>query len=164
MTRMKKIAQALLIFLCLAVLAAPALASGTAESGLSADEALKLLKDGNARYVDGKASHPHQDAARRGLTAGQGQHPFATVLSCSDSRVPVEVIFDQGLGDLFVVRVAGNVAATDEIGSMEYAVDHLGTRWWWSWATASAARSPRWWKAPNSRAASAPWWPPLNRR
>ena len=127
MTRMKKIAPALLIFLCLAVLAVPALASGAAEAGLSADEALKLLKDGNARYLDGQASHPHQDAARRALTAGQGQHPFATVLSCSDSRVPVEVIFDQGLGDLFVVRVAGNVAATDEIGSMEYAVDHLGT-------------------------------------
>ncbi len=127
MIRMKKIAPALLIFLCLAVLAAPALVSGAADSGLSADEALKLLKDGNARYVDGKAGHPHQDAARRALTAGQGQHPFATVLSCSDSRVPLEVIFDQGIGDLFVVRVAGNVAATDEIGSMEYAVDQRGT-------------------------------------
>ncbi|MCL4501091.1 MAG: carbonic anhydrase [Deltaproteobacteria bacterium] len=124
---MKKIACSLLIFLLMAVLAVPALASGTAKSGLSADEALKLLKEGNDRYIDGKASHPRQDAARRALTAGQGQHPFATVLACSDSRVPVETIFDQGLGDLFVVRVAGNVAATDEIGSMEYAVDHLGT-------------------------------------
>lgn len=127
MNRMKKIACLLLVFGLLAVLAAPALASGTAEPGLSADEALKLLKEGNDRYVGGKATHPHQDAARRGMTAGQGQHPIATVLSCSDSRVPVEIIFDQGIGDLFGVRVAGNVAATDEIGSMEYAVDHLGT-------------------------------------
>ncbi len=123
---MKKIGQALLILSLLTALAAPALASG-AGAAVSADEALKLLKDGNARYLEGKASHPHQDAARRALTAGQGQHPFATVLTCSDSRVPAELIFDQGIGDLFVVRVAGNVAATDEIGSMEYAVDHLNT-------------------------------------
>jgi carbonic anhydrase len=59
------------------------------------------------------------------LTAGQGQHPLAAILACSDSRVPVELICDQGLGDLFVVRVAGNVAAADELGSLEYAVDHL---------------------------------------
>ena len=84
-----------------------------------------MLKDGNARYVEGKPTHPHQGAERRALTAGQGQHPFAAVLSCSDSRAPVELIFDQGIGDLFVIRVAGNVAATDEIGTMEY-VDYLG--------------------------------------
>ena len=123
---MKKMTHLLLILLWLTALAAPALASG-AGAAVSADEALKLLKDGNARYLEGKAAHPHQDAARRALTAGQGQHPFATVLTCSDSRVPAELIFDQGIGDLFVVRVAGNVAATDEIGSMEYAVDHLNT-------------------------------------
>ncbi len=123
---MKKMTHLLLILWWLTALAAPALASG-AGAAVSADEALKLLKDGNARYLEGKAAHPHQDAARRALTAGQGQHPFATLLSCSDSRVPVELIFDQGIGDLFVVRVAGNVAATDEIGSMEYAVDHLNT-------------------------------------
>jgi len=127
MNQTKKITYSLLIFLFLAALAAPALASGTAAPGLSADEALKMLKDGNTRYLEGKPTHPRQDAARRALTFGQGQHPVATLLSCSDSRVPVEVIFDQGIGDLFVVRVAGNVAATDEIGSMEYAVDHLGT-------------------------------------
>jgi carbonic anhydrase len=126
MIRMKKTTQALLILLLLTALAAPVLASGGGPAA-SPDEALKMLKDGNARYLEGKATHPHQDAARRGLTAGQGQHPFATLLSCSDSRVPVELIFDQGLGDLFVVRVAGNVAAGDEIGSIEYAVDHLST-------------------------------------
>ena len=94
---------------------------------ISADEALKILQDGNARYLEGKPQYPHQGRERRALTAGQGQHPLAAVLSCSDSRVPVELIFDQGLGDLFVVRVAGNAAATDEIGSLEYAVEHLST-------------------------------------
>ncbi len=95
--------------------------------GISADEALKILQDGNARYLEGKPRYPHQGPERRALTAGQGQHPLAALLSCSDSRVPVELIFDQGLGDLFVVRVAGNAAATDEIGSLEYAVEHLHT-------------------------------------
>ncbi len=116
---------ALVMALLLLALTAPGLAAGPGGSGLSPDEALKMLKDGNARYLEGKTTHPHQDAARRALTAGQGQHPFAAVLSCSDSRVPVELIFDQGIGDLFVIRVAGNVAATDEIGTMEF-VDYLG--------------------------------------
>jgi carbonic anhydrase len=86
---------------------------------------MRVLKAGNARYVEGKPQHPHQDRVRRALTAGQGQHPLAVVLTCSDSRAPAEIIFDQGIGDIFVVRVAGNVAATDEVGSIEYAVDHL---------------------------------------
>jgi carbonic anhydrase len=123
---MKKISYFLLMLILAAALAAPALAT-TAASGVSAGEALRLLKEGNSRYVDGKPQHPRQDRARRALTAAQGQHPLATVLACSDSRVPAEIIFDQGIGDIFVVRVAGNVAATDEVGSMEYAVDHLAT-------------------------------------
>ncbi|MGA8572120.1 MAG: carbonic anhydrase [Desulfobaccales bacterium] len=94
---------------------------------ISADEALKVLQDGNARYLEGKPLHPHQGRDIRALTAAQGQHPLAALLSCSDSRVPAELVFDQGIGDLFVVRVAGNVAATDEIGSLEYAVEHLST-------------------------------------
>ena len=122
---MKKISYFLLMLILAAALAAPALAT-TAASGVSAGEALRLLKEGNSRYVDGKLQHPRQDRARRALTAAQGQHPLATVLACADSRVPVEIIFDQGIGDIFVVRVAGNVAATDEIGSMEYAVDYAG--------------------------------------
>jgi len=126
MNQRKKIAPTRLVILFLSALAPLVLAAGAAAPGLSADEALKLLKDGNCRFMEGRAIHPRQDAARRGLTFGQGQHPLATVLSCADSRVPVEIIFDQGIGDLFVVRVAGNVAATDELGSMEYAVDHLG--------------------------------------
>ncbi len=123
---MKKINLLLLMLVVVAALVVPAGAT-SAPSGISADEALRLLKEGNARYVEGKLQHPRQDRARRALTAAQGQHPLATVLSCSDSRVPPEIIFDQGIGDLFVVRVAGNVSATDEIGSIEYAVDHLAT-------------------------------------
>ena len=123
---MKKITLWLCLMLSLAILPPVALAS-SAGAGISAVEATRILKEGNERYVEGKARHPHQGRERRALTSAQGQHPLATVLTCSDSRVPPEIIFDQGLGDLFVVRVAGNVAATDEIGSIEYAVDHLNT-------------------------------------
>jgi len=121
---MQRISLAMLILIVAAALASPTLAT-SANPGVSADEAMRVLKAGNARYVEAKLQHPHQDQARRAMTAAQGQHPLATVLTCSDSRVPAEIIFDQGIGDLFVVRVAGNVAATDEIGSSEYAVDHL---------------------------------------
>ncbi len=94
---------------------------------MSADEALALLKEGNERYVSSQAQHPNQGIKSRISTATKGQQPFAAILSCSDSRVPVEVLFDRGVGDIFVIRVAGNVANTDETGSIEYAVDHLGT-------------------------------------
>ena len=123
---MKRIILLLSIVLTLAVLVPPALAS-SAGVGISAAEATRILKEGNERYFEGKAQHPHQDRVRRAMTAARGQHPLATVLTCSDSRVPPEIIFDQGLGDIFVIRVAGNVSATDEIGSIEYAVDHLNT-------------------------------------
>ena len=91
------------------------------------DQALTQLKAGNDRFATGHAIHPNQDHQRRSFTASKGQHPFATVIACSDSRVPVEVLFDQGVGDLFVIKVAGNVMDVDEIGSVEYGVDHLGT-------------------------------------
>ncbi|HLX42235.1 MAG TPA: carbonic anhydrase [Bryobacteraceae bacterium] len=94
---------------------------------VAGDMAWKELADGNGRCMMGKARHPHQDEARRKEIA-QGQHPIAAVLSCSDSRVAPEVVFDQGLGDLFTIRVAGNVPTDDVIASMEYAVEHLGTR------------------------------------
>jgi carbonic anhydrase len=123
---MKKISLWLFMHILAAVLAAPVLAT-TATPGISAGEALRLLKEGNSRYVDGKLQHPRQDRDRRALTAAQGQHPLAAILTCSDSRVPVEIIFDQGIGDIFAVRVAGNVAATDEVGSLEYAVDKRAT-------------------------------------
>ena len=81
---------------------------------------------GNRRYAASKPVRPHQTGPRRAELA-KGQHPPAIVLSCSDSRVPPEIVFDQGLGDVFVVRVAGNVVDDDVLGSIEYAVEHLGS-------------------------------------
>ncbi len=92
----------------------------------TAEQALRLLLEGNARYVAGQMHHPHQDARRREEISA-GQQPFAAILCCSDSRVPPEVVFDRGLGDVFVVRTAGNLADAIALGSLEYAVDHLGT-------------------------------------
>jgi carbonic anhydrase len=91
------------------------------------DEAIRRLEEGNSRYSQNRSTHPNSDVARRTQTATDGQHPFATVLACSDSRVPLEIIFDQGIGDVFAIRVAGNVCGVDEMGSVEYGVDHLGT-------------------------------------
>jgi carbonic anhydrase len=96
---------------------------------LAADQVSKeqiRLEKGNARFVSGAPQHPRSDEMRREETAG-GQRPFATVLTCSDSRLPVERILDQGIGDLFVIRVAGNVAGTSEIATAEYGVGHLNT-------------------------------------
>ncbi|MCA8978145.1 MAG: carbonic anhydrase [Planctomycetes bacterium] len=89
--------------------------------------AWEALVAGNARWVAGKPTRPNATPKRCAETAAKGQKPFATVLACSDSRVPVEMLFDRGVGDVFTIRVAGNVADTDEIGSIEYGVDHLGT-------------------------------------
>ena len=88
--------------------------------------ALKQLLEGNARWADGKSIHPGSDVARREWVANEGQKPFAAVLSCADSRVPPELLFDQGVGDLFVVRVAGNSIDTLGAQSLEYAAAHLG--------------------------------------
>lgn len=93
----------------------------------SSAEALKKLMEGNERVVAGKPSNPNRTAQRRSETA-KGQHPSAVVVTCSDSRVPPEIIFDQGYGDIFVVRTAGNVVDEVALGSIEYAVDHLGVR------------------------------------
>jgi carbonic anhydrase len=92
---------------------------------LNADQALQTLMEGNKRYVAAKSLRPNQSAQRRGEVA-KDQNPFAVILGCSDSRVPAEVIFDQGLGDLFVIRLAGNVAGNLALGSIEYAVEYLG--------------------------------------
>jgi carbonic anhydrase len=94
---------------------------------MTAKEALQQLKEGNKRYVEGNLNHPHTDNSWRD-SLQEGQHPFAVILSCADSRVVPELLFDQGLGDLFVIRVAGNVAKDKVLGSMEYAVKYLGTR------------------------------------
>src|SRR5262245_58372110 len=90
-------------------------------------EAMSKLKEGNGRYTSGNLQHPGQTTERRTELA-KTQHPFAAIVCCSDSRVPPEVVFDQGLGDLFIVRVAGNVMNDEGLGSIEYTVDHLGTR------------------------------------
>ena len=95
-----------------------------APPALDPDKALQRLLEGNQRYVAGKATHPDQTAERR-LELAKGQAPFAIVLTCSDSRVAPELFFDQGLGDLFVIRNAGNILDDHVIGSMEYAVEHL---------------------------------------
>ncbi len=99
--------------------------AGAALAG-PAEDGLTSLREGNARFVAGKAQNPHSGMDRVTET-GAGQKPFVTILSCSDSRLPLERIFDQGVGDIFVVRVAGNVSDTDEIGSAEYAAGHLNT-------------------------------------
>jgi len=97
------------------------------QPGVAPAEAISKLKEGNGRYTSGNLQHPGQTSERRAELA-KTQHPFATILSCSDSRVPPEIVFDQGLGDLFIVRVAGNVINDEGLGSVEYSIDHLGSR------------------------------------
>lgn len=90
-------------------------------------EVIQKLKSGNERFVNGQPEHPMQDTARKeSLT--KGQEPWAIILSCADSRVVPEMAFDTGLGELFVVRVAGNVANTESVASIEYAVANLGSQ------------------------------------
>ena len=93
---------------------------------LSATDALDRLREGNARYVGGQSDLPSSQSGRRATLVG-GQRPFATILACADSRVDPCVVFDQGLGDLFVIRVAGNISTPAVLGSIEYASLHLGT-------------------------------------
>lgn len=93
----------------------------THPSELSPDEAFASLMEGNRRFVEGSPIHPNQDAGRRALLA-PGQAPFAVLFGCSDSRLAAEIIFDRGLGDLFVVRTAGHVAGPEVLGSIEYGV------------------------------------------
>lgn len=94
---------------------------------ISAKDALKKLKDGNERFVQLHMKHPDASKKRRKAMLN-GQHPFVVILSCSDSRVPPELIFDQGLGDIFEIRNAGNVLNKHVIGSIEYAVMHCGVK------------------------------------
>lgn len=102
-------------------------ALATSAAGAASPANTGKLFGGNGRYVEAKAKHPNQGRVRREEVA-KGQKPFAIVVSCSDSRVPPEVIFDQGLGDLFVVRTAGHVVDKVAMGSIEYAVAKLGAR------------------------------------
>lgn len=102
----------------------PAVAQKT---DMTPDESLEKLMEGNQRFVNKKRQSPNQDFARLAEVA-KGQKPFAAILGCADSRFPSEIIFDQGLGDLFVCRVAGNVATPEEIGSLEFGSLVLGTK------------------------------------
>lgn len=114
--KLKKIS----IFVLSSFLFLASLQAQEAKSKPTPDQALALLKEGNQRFIDTKTKHPNLSKERRQLLTSS-QAPFATILSCSDSRVPPEVIFDQGLGDLFIVRSAGNTVDKLGIGSIEYA-------------------------------------------
>lgn len=112
--------------LTLVISAAVALASGT-QAGMSADEALKSLLDGNQRYVSNQMSGQKLCDLTTRESLAKHQKPYAIILSCSDSRVPPEIIFDKGLGEIFVIRVAGNIADPAILGSIEYGAEHLGS-------------------------------------
>ena len=120
-----RIIRALITTLVLLLLV-PAMLSPAqlAEEKISPDSALAELKTGNEHHMSHRYQHPHESAERQRELV-QGQNPHAEILSCADSRVPPEIVFDQGLGDLFVVRVAGNVATDTELGSLEYGAEHL---------------------------------------
>lgn len=107
---------------------APAAAPSSRQfaSQLSAQQALERLLEGNARFAAGKSRHGHTNKSWR-ETVAKGQHPFATIIGCADSRVPPEILFDQGLGDLFVIRVAGQAVDQNLLGSFQYAGLHLHT-------------------------------------
>jgi carbonic anhydrase len=104
-----------------------ALAADPTTPSVSADEALSRLKAGNERFATSKVSAGKPVAARRAETA-QTQHPFAIVIGCADSRTAPEIVFDQNIGDLFVIRTAGNLVDDYALGSIEYGVEHLGVR------------------------------------
>ncbi len=121
-----KIGLFLLLFIFL-----PAQGTGLAlkaDSGISPDLALKKLLDGNRSFVQNRLKIKEKSAPGLRRRLASGQHPYAVILSCSDSRVPPEIIFDKGLGELFVVRDAGNVVNPVVVGSIEYGVQHLGAR------------------------------------
>jgi carbonic anhydrase len=102
--------------------------SSTEGGGVSPQQAVAKLEQGNKDYVSGKKSSADISKQRRENTASKGQTPYAVVLTCSDSRVPPEHIFSAGVGDLFVIRTAGNVVGDFELGSIEYGVEHLGAK------------------------------------
>ena len=95
---------------------------------VSAQEALERLRAGNRRFAAGARSHDAQLSHARRVEIEKQQQPFAIILGCSDSRVPAELVFDQGLGDLFVIRVAGNIVAPSQVGSIEFAAERFGSR------------------------------------
>lgn len=97
-------------------------------SNITGNEALQLLRDGNKRFTTGNLAVKDMGKTRREELVSKGQDPFAIIITCSDSRVPPELLFDQALGDLFVIRTAGNIVDPIAVGSAEYAVEHLGVQ------------------------------------
>jgi carbonic anhydrase len=129
---MKYVTKFLMCLGCLVLIVQVTMVAQAAEHGVnkpSPDEVLTMLKNGNERFYTGKTTYPHTDAARLKLAGkeNQGKYAYATIITCSDSRVPVELIFDAGVMDIFVIRIAGNVCDTDEIGSIEYGLSHVHT-------------------------------------
>ena len=116
-----------LAFVAAIVISSRTFAADPATPSVPPDEALNRLKAGNERFVSSKESASKPVATRRAETA-KGQNPFATIVGCADSRTAPEIVFDQGIGDLFVVRTAGNLVDDYALGSIEYAVEHLGVR------------------------------------
>lgn len=126
----KKVFKSIVAVGCfLALTGGIVLANGGRAGKPNPDEAITMLKEGNERFVSGKATQSHTDAARLALAGkeDQGDYAYATVITCSDSRVPVEILFDAGVMDVFVIRVAGNVLDVDEVGSVEYGLAHVNT-------------------------------------
>jgi len=117
----------LVVLLSLIAAVAIVFAADHPAASVNADDALAKLKEGNTRYVNSKISAAKPTAARRAETA-QAQHPFAIILGCADSRTPPEIIFDQNIGDIFVDRNAGNLVDEHTLGTIEYAVEHLGVQ------------------------------------
>lgn len=112
-----------------ALMAGNAFASGTTIAAITPAQALQKLMDGNNRYVRGDLDNlDRMSEARNRTLVAAGQHPYAIILACSDSRVPPEILFDKGLGEIFVVRVAGNIVERHELGSIDYAIEHLGAK------------------------------------
>jgi carbonic anhydrase len=123
---MRRLALLALLACLGSAVGSPALDRPALPAHPSGARVLDSLMAGNHRYAHAEASHTHQSERRRRELA-KGQHPEAVVLSCADSRVPPEIVFDQGLGDLFVVRVAGNILNEDNLASIEYAVEEFHT-------------------------------------
>lgn len=114
-----------LLSLCVVLFATALVSASETGSGLTADEALRKLMDGNQRFIANKTTIREASTPSIREALATGQKPFAIILSCSDSRVPPEIIFDQGLGEIFVVRVAGNIPDPIILGSIEYAAEHF---------------------------------------
>ncbi|HEX4667528.1 MAG TPA: carbonic anhydrase [Chthoniobacterales bacterium] len=117
----------LIVSISLLSLAGLAFAADHPASSVDPQAALAKLKEGNGRFAKSQVSTSKPTAAKRAETA-QAQHPFAVILACADSRTSPEIVFDEGIGDLFVVRTAGNLVDDHALGSIEYAVEHLGVR------------------------------------